>query len=74
LLYTGALLSTTGDALAEMITSSRIPKFDVLFGPAYKGISFAAITAVALSKDKGVEVGYAYNRKEKKDVSGRGVA
>ncbi|RSH91479.1 orotate phosphoribosyltransferase [Saitozyma podzolica] len=67
LLYTGALLSTTADAFAEMITSSRIPKFDVLFGPAYKGISFAAITAVSLSKDKGVEVGYAYNRKEKKD-------
>eukprot|EP00980_Cylindrotheca_fusiformis_P006119 scaffold1319_cov126-Cylindrotheca_fusiformis.AAC.8 len=41
--------------------------FDVLFGPAYKGISLGAVTAAALYRDFGVDVGYAYNRKEAKD-------
>jgi orotate phosphoribosyltransferase len=42
-------------------------KFDVIFGPAYKGISLAAIVSSALYSDFGVDVGYAYNRKEAKD-------
>jgi len=42
-------------------------KFDVLFGPAYKGISLGAIVSSALYSDFGVDVGYAYNRKEAKD-------
>ncbi|WRT70019.1 orotate phosphoribosyltransferase [Kwoniella shivajii] len=66
LLYTGSLLSSTSKAYAKILTTSRIPEFDVLFGPAYKGIALAAITAVDLSRD-GREVGFAYNRKEKKD-------
>lgn len=41
--------------------------FDVLFGPAYKGISLGAVTAAALYRDYGVDVGYSYNRKEAKD-------
>jgi orotate phosphoribosyltransferase len=41
--------------------------FDVLFGPAYKGISLGAIVSSALYSDFGVNVGYAYNRKEAKD-------
>ena len=41
--------------------------FDVLFGPAYKGISLGAVTAAALYRDYGVDVGYAYDRKEAKD-------
>jgi orotate phosphoribosyltransferase len=41
--------------------------FDVLFGPAYKGISLGAVTAAALYRDYGVDVGYAYDRKEVKD-------
>lgn len=49
--------------------SSRIPKeWDVLFGPAYKGIPLAAVTAMTLHKDYGVERNYTYNRKEAKDV------
>ena len=41
--------------------------FDVLFGPAYKGITLACATAMALSDATGKEVPFAYNRKEKKD-------
>jgi len=42
-------------------------KFDVMFGPAYKGISLGAIVSSALYSDFGVDVGFAYNRKEAKD-------
>ncbi len=41
--------------------------FDVLFGPAYKGITLACATAMALSDASGKEVPFAFNRKEKKD-------
>ncbi|KLT44434.1 orotate phosphoribosyltransferase [Cutaneotrichosporon oleaginosum] len=64
LLYDGALLSATADAFAG--TLSAIPEFDVLFGPAYKGIPLAAVTCVALA-NKGINKVYCYNRKEKKD-------
>ncbi len=43
------------------------PRFDVLFGPAYKGISLGAVVSSALYNDFGVDVGFAYNRKEAKD-------
>lgn len=41
--------------------------FDVIFGPAYKGISLGAVVCAALYSDFGIDVGFAYNRKEKKD-------
>ena len=41
--------------------------FDVIFGPAYKGISLGAIVCAALYNDFGVNVGFAYDRKEAKD-------
>jgi orotate phosphoribosyltransferase len=41
--------------------------FDVVFGPAYKGISLGAVVCAALYSDFGVDVGFAYNRKEAKD-------
>ena len=41
--------------------------FEVIFGPAYKGISLGAVVCAALYSDFGVDVGYAYNRKEAKD-------
>ncbi|KAL7424593.1 orotate phosphoribosyltransferase [Cryptotrichosporon argae] len=72
LLYTGALLSTAADAFAHILSHSRIPEFDVLLGPAYKGIPLAAVTAVALSK-LGRDKAYCYNRKEKKDHGEGGV-
>ena len=69
LLYSGSLLNATANAYAKILTSSRIPVFDVLFGPAYKGISLAAVTTVALSRDYGRDQVYCYNRKEAKDAS-----
>lgn len=41
--------------------------FDCLYGPAYKGIPLAAATAVALAREHGRDVPYAFNRKEAKD-------
>jgi orotate phosphoribosyltransferase len=41
--------------------------FDVIFGPAYKGISLGAVVAASLYQQFGVDSGFAYNRKEAKD-------
>ena len=41
--------------------------FDIVFGPAYKGIPLGAVVSSALYSDFGVDVGFAYNRKEAKD-------
>jgi orotate phosphoribosyltransferase len=41
--------------------------FDVVFGPAYKGISLGAVVCAALYNDYGIDVGFAYDRKEAKD-------
>ena len=47
--------------------------FDVVFGPAYKGISLGALVCSALYSDFGVETGFAYNRKEAKDHGEGGI-
>ncbi|CAA0082110.1 Orotate phosphoribosyltransferase [BD1-7 clade bacterium] len=65
LLYQGKALATLANCYAQAIIDSKI-SFDVLFGPAYKGISLAAITAAALYQTHGIDVPFAYNRKEKK--------
>ncbi|KAL7005044.1 orotate phosphoribosyltransferase [Cystobasidiomycetes sp. EMM_F5] len=65
-LNTGSLLYALGSAFAAAIMESGV-EFDVLFGPAYKGIPLAAIVAMELSRAYGKEVGYAFNRKEAKD-------
>ncbi len=61
----GAAFARLGQAYAETIMQSGV-EFDVLFGPAYKGIPIAVATSVALAAN-GVDVGVAYNRKEAKD-------
>lgn len=66
---TGKLLSNLASSYATAIISSGI-EFDVIFGPAYKGIPLAAITAAKLAEiggSKYEKVAYAFNRKEKKD-------
>ncbi|MCX2833308.1 orotate phosphoribosyltransferase [Microbulbifer thermotolerans] len=63
--HTGAALAALGQAYAEAILASGV-EFDVIFGPAYKGIPLGAVTAVALAK-KGVDKPFCYNRKEAKD-------
>ena len=62
----GADLSALAGFYADAIVQSGI-EFDLLFGPAYKGIPLAAITASALFQSHGVDVPYAFNRKEAKD-------
>ncbi len=66
LFYTGAALAELGRCYASAIVESGV-QFDVLFGPAYKGIPLAAATAIALSDHYQRDVPYAYNRKEAKD-------
>jgi orotate phosphoribosyltransferase len=61
----GESLLKLGEFYAESIKKSQI-EFDMLFGPAYKGITLAAAIAIALAKN-GHNVPYAYNRKEAKD-------
>ena len=61
----GARLKRLGEFYAKAIVDSGIA-FDVLFGPAYKGIPLAASIAIALA-GMGRNVPYAYNRKEAKD-------
>jgi len=62
----GAALATLGRAYAEAATTSGIA-FDMLFGPAYKGIVLAALTAAALAERHARDVPFAYNRKEAKN-------
>jgi orotate phosphoribosyltransferase len=62
----GESLGALAECYADAITDSGVD-FDMLFGPAYKGIPLAAATAVALATRDGRNVPYAYNRKEVKD-------
>lgn len=68
LFNTGALLSELCNGYAETIRSSGF-EFDVLFGPAYKGIPLAAVTSAKLAEGGDgsyAELGYCFNRKEAK--------
>jgi orotate phosphoribosyltransferase len=67
----GMSLLKLGEFYAESIKKSQI-QFDMLYGPAYKGITLAASIAIALAKN-GHNVPYAYNRKEAKDHGEGGV-
>jgi orotate phosphoribosyltransferase len=62
----GADLDALAGFYADAIAQSGI-EFDLLFGPAYKGIPLAAITAGALYRNHGRDLPYAFNRKEVKD-------
>ncbi len=62
----GNHLSRLGQFYAQAIEASGI-KFDVLFGPAYKGIPLVAATAIALNDSFNRSVPYSFNRKEAKD-------
>jgi orotate phosphoribosyltransferase len=63
---TGARIGKLGEFYAEaMINQTLNP--DVIYGPAYKGITLACATAIALAKKTGKEVPFCFNRKEAKD-------
>jgi len=61
----GTRLSALGRYYANALKESKV-EFDMLYGPAYKGITLAAATTIALADD-GINVPFAYNRKEAKD-------
>jgi len=66
LFNSGASLAQVGRSYAAAIAESNLD-FDVLFGPAYKGIPLVATTAIALSQDFGINKPFCFNRKEAKD-------
>ena len=66
LFNTGARLSFLAGSYAQAIAHSRLP-FDMLFGPAYKGIPLVAATAMALYREHGRDAAWCFNRKEAKD-------
>ena len=66
-------LVALSDSVLPLLVSHRFDpsngrvKFDVIFGPAYKGISLGASVCSALFREFGVDVGFSYNRKEAKE-------
>ena len=66
LFNTGAAISAVGRAYAAAIAASDV-SFDMLFGPAYKGIPLVTATAAALAQTQDRSLAFAFNRKEAKD-------
>lgn len=66
LFNSGDALGFLGTCYAATIRSSMVP-FDMLFGPAYKGIPLVSATAIALARQFALDVPYGFNRKEAKD-------
>ncbi|EPS35431.1 hypothetical protein H072_11189 [Dactylellina haptotyla CBS 200.50] len=70
LFNTARSLTCLADAFAQtLIQDPNLPEFDVIFGPAYKGIPLATLVCSRLGSldEKFLDVGYSFNRKEKKD-------
>lgn len=63
---TGSRLSRLGQFYARAIVDAKL-EFDMLFGPAYKGIPLVSTTAIALADHENRDVPFAFNRKEVKD-------
>ena len=68
----GAALAALGRCYARRIVDSGV-QFDILLGPAYKGIPLATATAIALADNHDINVPFAYNRKEAKSHGEGGV-
>ncbi|MGH8496488.1 MAG: orotate phosphoribosyltransferase [Gammaproteobacteria bacterium] len=66
LFNTGSALAKLGSFYAQAIAGSAVA-FDMLFGPAYKGIPLVSVTAAALAAEHGRDYPFAFNRKEAKD-------
>ena len=69
---TGGRLAQLGRFYAHAILDSGL-QFDMIFGPAYKGIPLAAAVTIALADHHGRDVPYAFNRKEAKDHAEGGI-
>jgi orotate phosphoribosyltransferase len=72
LFNTGRALAQLGSFYAQAIMRSTI-EFDMIYGPAYKGIPLASALAIALANDHQRDVPYAFNRKEAKDHGEGGI-
>ena len=70
---TGSQLRRLGEYYAKAIHDNYGLDFDILFGPAYKGIPLSVATAMAISKLYGKDVKYCSNRKEAKDHGDAGI-
>ena len=70
---TGAQLSRLGSYYAKAINDNFGLDFDILFGPAYKGIPLSVATTMEISREYGKDVGYSSNRKEIKDHGDKGI-
>ncbi len=68
----GESLAMLANCYTAAIIESGV-EFDMLFGPAYKGIPLAAAIAMALHREHGINIPFAYNRKEAKDHGEGGV-
>ncbi len=66
LFHSGLAISRLGKFYAQAVVDSGV-EFDVLFGPAYKGIPLACTTAIALAEEHGIDAPWCFNRKEVKD-------
>ncbi len=70
---TGSQLKKLGEYYAKAINDAFGTDFDVLFGPAYKGIPLTVTTSVALSDAYDADIRYCSNRKEEKDHGDKGI-
>ena len=70
---TGAQLRRLGSYYAEAIKNAFGLDFDVLFGPAYKGIPLSVAATIAISEKYGADIRYCSNRKEVKDHGDKGI-
>jgi orotate phosphoribosyltransferase len=71
LFNTGRAIGSLGRHYARAAALSGVP-FDMLFGPAYKGIPLVTATAAAMAEHEGRDLPFAFNRKEAKDHGERG--
>jgi orotate phosphoribosyltransferase len=69
---TGSAIAGLGRAYASALALAPL-QYDMLFGPAYKGIALVTATALALAEQHGRDVPYCFNRKEPKDHGERGL-
>ncbi len=67
LFRTGAHVRRLGRCYADAVTETFGEHVDVLFGPAYKGITLAVTTAIALAEDHDRDIAFCFDRKEAKD-------
>ena len=70
---TGSQLKKLGEYYAEAINQKYGTDFDILFGPAYKGIPLSVTATIALNDKFGADIGYCSNRKEVKDHGDTGI-